>query len=416
LATDRNGQDGSDVPELIIQGGNELTIFRFQENSEPWNFPTDSPARYQPIGFFRGSGGVGINLSQGSANYGRVTVIDRNGYERSQLAVRSVYGLITGSDGNQTYLDPLPPLGGVGGPQVAAPIYSTVDFNPTPPDELFNTPFPEKMVLGFYAATCGTQDGTLCNDDNMASGLLWRPPTASLADFLAEDALSAFNSGNPDYFSLPAFNGNSNILVAQLCYYPQLETDPDLLESGGGRDVITGEQGQQGMVDIAFNIGGSARQTARYEMRLQAGRWKILRRLQAPQTACSLPSVVQNTPPPVAPAANPNAAEVVLPTVTPSLAAEANGPYRATVCQGEILFSSSGSGPVELITEYAWDFGDGTTGSGPSPTHTYKNPGVYTATLTVRSGSVPPNPATDVASVTIDLPPQPPCNPPSCCG
>lgn len=393
LATDRNGLNGADVPELIVQGGNELTIFRFQENSEPWNFPTDSPARYQAIGFFRGSGGVSINLNQASSTYGRVTVIDRNGYERSQLAVRSVYGLVTGSDGNQTYLDPIPPLGGVGGPQVAAPILSTVDFNPTPPDELFNTPFPEKIVLGFYAATCGgTADDTLCSSDNMNASLLWRPEAGtSLGSFLAGDALGAFNSGNPNYFSLPAFNGNSNILVAQLCYFPQLETDPDLLESGGGRDVVTGEQGQVGMVDIVFAVNGSARQTARYELGLQAGKWKILRRLQAPQTVCSAPTASVNQPP------------IAVATVNPANTTAASG--QAVPVEFSGLNSSDPDG--DTLT-YAWSFEDGSTASGPVVGKSYVAsdiPQTHTGMLTVTDGKEK-NQSVVSATINPDVPPK----------
>lgn len=279
VAADQNGRDGANVPEIIVQGGYELSIFRFKENSDPWSFPTDSPARYQPIGFFRGNGGVTINLNQGVAAYGQVTVIDRNGFERSQLAVRSVYGLVTGPDGNQTYLDPIPPLGGVGGPRLAAPILSTVDFEPAPPDEIFNTPFPEKVVLGFYAATCGTADNSLCNSDTMATRLSWRPPNSPLDNFLAGEARDAFNSGNSSYFNLPTFSGNSNILVSQLRYHPETETDPDLLATGGGRDVVTGEQGQIGCVSINFTVNGSASQEAHYQLGLSAGQWKILRRV-----------------------------------------------------------------------------------------------------------------------------------------
>jgi hypothetical protein len=36
-----------------------------------------------------------------------------------------------------------------------------------------------------------------------------------------------------------------------------------------------------------------------------------------------------------------------------------------------------------MIVSYLWDFGDGVTGAGENPTHTYRFPGEYTVTLTV---------------------------------
>ncbi|MCK6628425.1 MAG: PKD domain-containing protein [Anaerolineae bacterium] len=419
LALDRNGPDGADVPELIVQGADELTVFRFRQNSEAWEHPRDTPARYQPIGFFRGSGGVSINLIQGADAYGQVTVIDRNGFERSQLAIRSVYGLITGPDGNQTYLDPIPPLGGVGGPQLAAPILSTVDFYPTPPNELFNTPFPEKLVLGFYAATCGGADETLCNTDTTDASLLWRPDNdTSLSSFLMGDALAAFNANNPGYFGLPAFDGNSGITVAQLRYYPQTETDPDLLETGGGRDVVTGEQGQVGLVHITFNVNGSALQEACYQMQLTAGQWKILRRLTA---SCAEP------PPPPTPTSTPLPPPTPLPPIPTDevtgeepiqpLLPKITAPATASVCES-ILFSAVGSEPAGQLATYDWDFGDGNTGSGLNLSYRYAIPGVYNVTLTVRDniGQVSP-PATHTITINPPAsPPPPPCGPPTCCG
>lgn len=45
---------------------------------------------------------------------------------------------------------------------------------------------------------------------------------------------------------------------------------------------------------------------------------------------------------------------------------------------------SSSRDPDGKITEYLWDFGDGSTGSGPKVSHTYTQAGLYLAVLTVR--------------------------------
>jgi PKD repeat protein len=49
-----------------------------------------------------------------------------------------------------------------------------------------------------------------------------------------------------------------------------------------------------------------------------------------------------------------------------------------------ITCNASGSAAVQgVITSYLWDFGDGTTGSGPTVTHVYNDQGTYTVSLTV---------------------------------
>ncbi len=45
--------------------------------------------------------------------------------------------------------------------------------------------------------------------------------------------------------------------------------------------------------------------------------------------------------------------------------------------------ASASSDPTGTVTSYAWNFGDGTTGSGATPQHTYTAGGTYTATLSV---------------------------------
>lgn len=74
-----------------------------------------------------------------------------------------------------------------------------------------------------------------------------------------------------------------------------------------------------------------------------------------------------------------------------------------TVIQGKPLsFSAKASyDPDGYILSYAWDFGDGYTATGITTTHTYDNPGSYTATLRVtdNKGAVD----TDTAVVMVKL-------------
>ncbi|MBN2066631.1 MAG: right-handed parallel beta-helix repeat-containing protein [Candidatus Thermoplasmatota archaeon] len=63
--------------------------------------------------------------------------------------------------------------------------------------------------------------------------------------------------------------------------------------------------------------------------------------------------------------------------------ADANGPYEGFITK-EIAFNGTASFDLDgTITSYAWNFGDGTTGTGVTPTHIYSANGTYTVTLTV---------------------------------
>jgi uncharacterized repeat protein (TIGR01451 family) len=73
-------------------------------------------------------------------------------------------------------------------------------------------------------------------------------------------------------------------------------------------------------------------------------------------------------------------------------------------CAEAITFDASSSthpNPNRSIVSYAWDFGDGATGSGVIVTHTYLGNGTFTATLTVTDDNAPPR--TDTATVTITV-------------
>ena len=61
------------------------------------------------------------------------------------------------------------------------------------------------------------------------------------------------------------------------------------------------------------------------------------------------------------------------------------GPKHASAGR-PVRFSALGSVSALPVITYFWDFGDGTTGSGQSPTHAYSRPGRYTVTLVMFSG------------------------------
>jgi PKD repeat protein len=86
----------------------------------------------------------------------------------------------------------------------------------------------------------------------------------------------------------------------------------------------------------------------------------------------------------------------------PSMAAEGSPTAVASgTCEGlTCAFSSVGStDPDGTIESYAWKFGDGSTGAGATPRHTYAEGGTYTVTLTVTDNSG----ATDSVQKTVTV-------------
>jgi ELWxxDGT repeat protein len=85
-------------------------------------------------------------------------------------------------------------------------------------------------------------------------------------------------------------------------------------------------------------------------------------------------------------------------------AANAGGPY-SSVRGGTITFNAAASSdPDDDSLTYAWDFGDGTTGTGVAPEHAYTALGSYTVTLTVNDGTDSSAPATATVTVSNQAP------------
>ena len=87
--------------------------------------------------------------------------------------------------------------------------------------------------------------------------------------------------------------------------------------------------------------------------------------------------------------------------------ADPNGPYTGTVGSPVIFDGSGSTDPDGTIASYAWDFGDGGTGSGEAPSHIYAADGNFTVTLIVTDNAGDTSaPVTTTAS--IDRVNQPP--------
>jgi PKD repeat protein len=83
--------------------------------------------------------------------------------------------------------------------------------------------------------------------------------------------------------------------------------------------------------------------------------------------------------------------------------ADAGGPYRG-MAGIPVLFDGRASSDADgTIRSYAWDFGDGTSGTGVSPTHSYAWEGHYRVSLTVIDDRGAANRA--VTTISVGSPP-----------
>ena len=84
--------------------------------------------------------------------------------------------------------------------------------------------------------------------------------------------------------------------------------------------------------------------------------------------------------------------------------ANAGGPYAAGLNQTVTFDASKSTAPSGQTLTYAWNFGDGSSGTGISPTHAYPTAGTYTATLTITSTSGATATATSTVNVSATTP------------
>ena len=94
-------------------------------------------------------------------------------------------------------------------------------------------------------------------------------------------------------------------------------------------------------------------------------------------------------------------AAITAPPVNLAPVADPGGPYAGEPGQA-VTFDGSGSAdPNGDSLTYSWDFGDGSTGTGVSPMHTYAAAGNYTVTLTVSDGNLSSNTVATTAEIAV---------------
>ncbi len=127
-------------PELLIRNFAEeglavdLSVFHWYDHDRDdlSKNPAEGRQGYECLGFFHGSGGITLEGS-------RVTVKERT-QERSQLAIKNVYVVRDGS-----YFRP-------GGKELWPPVETSIEFAFGVPEDVAQSPYPEKVVLAFYLA------------------------------------------------------------------------------------------------------------------------------------------------------------------------------------------------------------------------------------------------------------------------
>ena len=79
--------------------------------------------------------------------------------------------------------------------------------------------------------------------------------------------------------------------------------------------------------------------------------------------------------------------------------------FTSSCTDATCVFDGSGSAdPDGTVATYAWDFGDGATGTGSTPSHTYATTGSYTVSLQVTDNAGGTGSVTHVVTATVPTP------------
>ena len=127
-------------PELLVSNFAEeglvadLSVFHWYDHDKDdlSKNPDERQQGYECLGSFHGSGGITFDGS-------RIVVKERS-QERSQLSVKNIYDVRKGS-----YFQP-------GGKHLWSPVETGVEFTFGVPEDVAQSPYPEKVVLAFYLA------------------------------------------------------------------------------------------------------------------------------------------------------------------------------------------------------------------------------------------------------------------------
>lgn len=182
--------------ELLVWGSGggtvqELSIFRWYDNTDPCVPPLPCERGYEVLGSWRGTGGIVLDST-------RVEVKDRNGFERSQLAIKRIY---EPDADRRTYRQP--------DGKLMEPVERSIDFTYGQPITPTQSYYPEKAVLSFYLLL-----GQDRNDLQKAQSLLF-----------CENNTCNYTVGE-DSFGIPLPPRQiKRVIVKEIAYKPNAEAE-----------------------------------------------------------------------------------------------------------------------------------------------------------------------------------------------